>query len=38
MRKNFLEKFIYYCNSENFEINKNQIAVNFLRSIIIIGV
>ncbi len=27
MRKNFLEKFIYYCNSENFEINKNQIAV-----------
>ena len=25
--KNFQEKFIEYCNSNNFEINQNQIVV-----------
>ena len=27
MQKSFSEKFLNYCNSENFEINENQIKV-----------
>ena len=27
MLKNFEEKFKFYCNSENLEVNQNQIAV-----------
>ena len=27
MQKSFSEKFVNYCNSENFEINENQIKV-----------
>ena len=27
MQKSFSEKFVNYCNSENFEINENQIIV-----------
>ena len=27
MQKSFSEKFVNHCNSENFEINENQIIV-----------
>ena len=27
MQKSFSEKFVNYCNSENFEINENQTKV-----------